>query len=146
MGAVIAHGGRSVFRNLERSWPLDARMAMFVLEAEGALEHEGRTRELERFVCRVGARLKPMNDARLGMLDVFIRDVSAEHAGFISSHAVDVGASCWIDFVPAEGAPVRTVCTVGRCREFMNGWFEGVIHLQPVHDVQVAERELRLAV
>jgi hypothetical protein len=82
MGIVIGHGGRIVIRlpyapqaaaERERSWPLDARLAMFVLEAqasessadddgaagdaEPAVPHQTRRRRDDRLACRFEAAL-----------------------------------------------------------------------------------------
>ena len=91
MGAAIALGGRSLFRNLDRTWPLDARMAMFVLEAGGQDPQFVRERHSPRQACRIIATVCGSDPRSLAHWIVYIRDMNDGHLGFISQTNLTVG-------------------------------------------------------
>src|SRR5262245_22534841 len=113
MGLAMGQGCPDTFVNLEQTWPLDARMAVFLLEAEGDVVPQIYPRELDRFPCRVRARLMRVKDKMLQFVEVFVRDLSIGHVGFVSSEPLEVGAIYQLDFTPGS-KPVHVSCVVGR--------------------------------
>jgi len=134
-GSPPAKGIRNSESDGERAWPLDARLALFMLESACA-EHAAQSnapapRSLDRFSCRVRARLWRIQDGAVERAEVFVRDLSAAHAGFVTDHPIEVGGTFVLDFAPEPGSPQRVSCVVGRCRPFMDDdrWHEGVLHI-----------------
>jgi PilZ domain len=129
MQAQIEHEYPTPRLNRERTWPLDARMAMFVLEAGGAGPTFTRHRSVPRHACRIMGTLCNDDPKSLTHSIVYVRDISDGNLGFISQHNLPIGQTVWLNCTVNEGAPVRTPCRIGRSRAFMKGWHEGVLHL-----------------
>jgi len=148
MELLIGQGRRSQFLDLEESWPLDARMALFLLESAGETTNGTfADRTLDRFGCRVRARLVRICDGRPESFEIFVRDLSVGHVGFVSQKPLDVGGEYQLHFTPAD-ASLQIPCVVGRSREFTDGWREGVLYLHTAQAAaeSIAEPPLRLAV
>ena len=146
MELFTGHGRRSRFLDLEESWPLDARMALFLLESAGQATGASISgRVLDRFPCRVRARLVRISDGRPESIEIFIRDLSTAYAGFLSSQPLNCDDEYQLHFTPSE-APLQISCLVGRSREFTDGWHEGVFRLHASRLAQVAISPFRLAV
>jgi len=141
MGLTIGQGSPPTTIDQESDWPLDARMALFVLEAEGRWVEAGVARELDRQRCRVRARVMRVNLGKPHASEIFIRDLSVTHIGFISSVPLEISAEYEVDFT--QTTPARVTCITRRCRQFTRGWYEGVLTLQ---QSQAAESEWRVAV
>ena len=175
MGIVIGHGRRIVIRlsdepieQRERALPLDARLAMFVLEAEAAdADDSPRPRFLrrdKRLSCRFAAALlyarsdapAPADTLSAASLtesaSVYVRDISPGHAGFVSRHLLpgDAGQICWLQLEQADGTSVTLRGQIERYRPFMDGWHEGVIRFELEADEsaqsQSDDQALRIAV
>lgn len=117
----------------ERTWPLDARMAMFVLEAGGQpdpVEHAAveRNRSTERQPCRMVGTVCDNRDLH-GHAIVYVRDLADRHIGFICQNSLPVGKTVWLHCSTDDGKTLRTPCQIGRSRQFMSGWNEGVLHV-----------------
>src|SRR5438132_8427221 len=109
----------------ERAWPLDARMAMFVLEAGGADPQFTRERAAPRQACRIIATLCGDDPHALAQTIVYVRDMNDGHFGFISQVHLPVGATMSLHCSTDQGGAIRTACEIGRSRPFMTGWNEG---------------------
>jgi len=114
----------------ERAWPLDARMAMFVLEAGGHGPQFVRDRAEERQSCRIIGTVCDSDRASLKHSIVYVRDVTPRHMGFICQSPLPVGTTVWLNCSDENGQSIRTPCRVGRARQFMSGWTEGVLDLE----------------
>ena len=135
MGTTIRHGSPTLrLPDTQRLWPLDARTAMFVLEAGGDDSQVMRERSAERRSCRAHATVH--RDLQDGSSDrtIYLRDLSHQCVGFISADALKPGEHIRFSFADAAELPGRFGTQIGgqvrRSREFMNGWFEGVIELE----------------
>src|SRR5436309_1359030 len=106
MGLTIGPGSPPALIDQEPSWPLDARMALFVLEAEGQQLESGAAREIDRQRCRVRARVMRVNLGKPQASEIFIRDLTVSHIGFISNVPLEIGAECEVDFTQATPARV----------------------------------------
>jgi hypothetical protein len=133
--------------NDEQSWPLDLRMAMFLLESEGPPVQHGADRAGERFICRIRARVMRATDTGIEHVEIFLRDVNETHVGFVSAKALEVGADYELDLQPADGeAQSSAVCAVVRSRCFMGGWHEGALQIHKRQPMTSAAPILRIAV
>lgn len=113
----------------ERTWPLDARMAMFVLETGGQDPQVTRDRSAPRHPCRIMGTVVTDNPKALGQKIVYVRDMNTGHLGFISQNELPVGAKLLLNCLGDHGVPERMVCKVSRSRSFMKGWHEGVLRV-----------------
>lgn len=133
MPALIGHGrqiGQLGQLDRERAWPLDARMAMFVLEAGGFQPEVIRSRHNDRMPCRNQATLVAASRAGgLTEATIYIRDYNDGHIGFISELELPMDALVWMHLTTDAGEVIQTPCRIGRSRPFMAGWYEGVLHL-----------------
>jgi len=134
--------------DLEQTWPLDARMALYLLESETTeTSQPARTaspRNLARTACRVRAKLVRVCDGRPECVEMFVRDLSVGHIGFVCTSPLQCGDEYQLNFTPSD-LPVQISCVVGRCRGFIDGWNEGVLHLHAAN-AQANQAPLRLAV
>jgi len=113
----------------ERAWPLDARMAMFVLEAGGADPQSTRDRIEPRQPCRIIGTLRGPDPRSPTHSIVYVRDTAPGYMGFICQSDLPVGSTVWLNCATEDGQSVRTQCHIGRSRAFMQGWNEGVLQL-----------------
>lgn len=113
----------------ERAWPLDARMAMFVLEAGGHAPESMLERHEPREACRIIATVCGQDPRSLTHSIVYVRDITPGHMGFICQSELPVGTTLSLNCVTEDGQTVRSACQIRRSRSFMKGWHEGVLHL-----------------
>jgi hypothetical protein len=160
MRLVPGHGRPDEITKLESAgesgWPLDARVALFMLESACEVqtacpESPSWPRALDRFRCRVRGWLRRRNRGAIESEEIYLRDISTAHAGFITHQPLEIGGEYVLEFAPAGRSPMCVTCTVGRCRPFMDGgqWSEGVLHLhQGVAQEAASElnRPVRIAV
>ena len=128
---VLSHKRSSIPpQYLERTWPLDARMAMFVLEAGGQDPQPVRDRSAPREPFRMIATLTDRDQRKPSHATVYVRDRTPQHLGFICQNELPVGSTVWLDCASEDGHAFRTPCEVARLRPFMSGWHEGVLHVR----------------
>ena len=60
---------------------------------------------------------------------VYIRDMTDGHLGFISQSNLPVGQTLVLHCASEDGQTLRTECRIGRARQFMQGWNEGVLEM-----------------
>jgi len=116
------------FRDTQTSWPMDARAALFVLEAGGPTEQYFDRREFDRTPCHVEATACSADDpASLAHLILYTRDINTMSLGFVIAQNLPVGSHVQVNLT-LNDRPVQLIGTIGRSRLFMEGWFEGVLH------------------
>src|SRR3954463_5915372 len=98
----------------ERAWPLDARMAMFVLEAGGQDPQFIHERESERQACRIIATVCGQDPRSLTHSIVYVRDISDGLLGFICQSSLAVGKTVVLHCVDETGRSHRLPCRIGR--------------------------------
>ena len=113
----------------ERAWPLDARMAMFVLEAGGCGPEFIRDRAHPRQACRIMGTVCDSGPRSLAHSIVYVRDLTPGHMGFICQSDLPVGSTVTLNCTAEEGGLVHAECQIGRSRRFMRGWSEGVLRV-----------------
>jgi len=59
---------------------------------------------------------------------LYTRDANARGIGFVSAQRVPLGHGGVITARSPSGETVTANCTVFRCREVADGWFEGAIY------------------
>jgi hypothetical protein len=56
---------------------------------------------------------------------LYTRDVDPRGLGFITPHRLPLGYGGWVELFTPRGHKTRIQCTLLRCRQAVNGWFEG---------------------
>ncbi len=116
------------FRDTQTAWPMDARTALFVLEAGGSTEQYFDRRDSDRTPCHVEATACSADDpAQLGQFILYTHDIDSLHLGFVAAQNLAVGSHVQVNLTLNDQS-FQLTGTIGRCRHFMEGWFEGVIH------------------
>ena len=96
------------------------------LPAVGAGADRRRSRRLDH---RVRAELTLFADAPgTPPWVLFTRDVDPKGVGFITRHPVPLGYGGWLELLAPDGQTLRATVTTFRCREAVNGWYEGALH------------------
>jgi hypothetical protein len=111
-------------RQQEQSWPLEVRLALFVLEAGADLAGEQaclsspdhdpqqstrtRPRRGAREMCRIRAKLVPLTNGAgpssgtpHETANIYLRDTSDAFAGFICDQPLEIGAPFWLSLPTA---------------------------------------------
>jgi hypothetical protein len=115
------------FRDTQSAWPMDARAAMFVLEANGSAEQYFDRRESDRTPCHVDATAcSAAEPAQLAEFILYTRDIDALNLGFVTAQNLAIGSHVQVNLTLDE-RKVQLTGTIARCRYFMEGWFEGVV-------------------
>lgn len=112
-------------------WPLEIRALLGALSKPSAA------------VAARDRRAKPRNDFRaLGTLwimqkkrpvaaiPIYLRDYAAGAVSFVGQSCFTVQQPVELEARLADGTLRRVPCTVSRCRQFREGWFEGVLKVQ----------------
>ena len=129
MQAILEQRSHFLPHDRERTWPLDARMAMFVLEAGGQDPQFIRHRQSERHVCRMMATVCGPDPRLLAHWVIYIRDMNDGHLGFISQSNLPIGERVIVHCATEDGQTVRIECQIRRSRPFMQGWNEGMLEV-----------------
>jgi hypothetical protein len=111
----------------ESPWPREVDLILSAMEAaEGA--HADR-REHTRLPYRVRAELSLFSDAPgTGPWTLYTRDVNARGLGFVTPHRLPLGYGGCIELMTPRGRKLRVHCTLFRCREAVQGWFDGALY------------------
>ena len=129
MQAILEQRSHLLPYDRERTWPLDARMAMFVLEAGGQDPQFIRQRQSERHPCRIIATVCGPDPRSLAHGIIYVRDMNDGHLGFICQNNLPIGERVMVHCATEDGQTVRLECQVWRSRPFMQGWNEGMLQV-----------------
>lgn len=109
----------------ETLWPREVDLILSAMEAatdESLLNRRQQTRQS----YRVRAELSLFAYGPLvPPIILYTRDVSPEGLGFITRERVTLGYNGMVKFVAPNGETISAQCAVYRCREAVNGWYEG---------------------
>ena len=147
MELVTGQGRPAPGVDSEQTWPLDARMALFLLESEGPPVQQSSQRASERCTCRIQAQVMRASETGIEHVEIFLRDLSDSHMGFVSNRPLEVGATYELN-LHATGDKLATAarCVVLRSRSFMTDWHEGALQLVRRQQSAGAHPMLRIAV
>ena len=102
---------------------------MIISSLEAAHGGHDNRRKLARQPHRVVATLQLFSDESGAVpWTLYTRDVNARGIGFISDRRVPLGHGGVLELAAPTGEIVTVNCTVFRCREISQGWFEGAIY------------------
>jgi hypothetical protein len=117
-------------------WPAEVDMILSAMEAV-SLESADNRRRGTRSAYRVCAQLRLFADMPLTPpTPLYTRDLHARGIGFITQERLPLGYGGIVDFTLPNGTPVSVHCTVYRCREAVNGWFEGALHFSRDQEIE----------
>ncbi len=87
-------------------------------------------RQAARFTYRVSAALRLYSDVPNGVPgQIFVKEVNAKGLGFLTRHRLPLGYGGILTIPsPLGGSPIKIDCTLLRCREAVQGWFEGSMY------------------
>jgi hypothetical protein len=107
-------------------WPLEIRCLFEALSRPAAVEHE--RRRGARIPCPMRARLWIARDSGdLKPIEAYLRDRDDRAVSFVTTVNLSPGQRIELEMFLPDGGSRRVPCRVGRCRQFSNGWFEGVL-------------------
>jgi hypothetical protein len=113
-------------KNSADAWPPEVDLILSALEAGGA--HEER-RRVKRMKYQVKADLRLFSDApSADSWTLYTRDVNPKGLGFITQHRLPLGYGGKLLLPSPTGQIVTIHCTLYRCRETAQGWFEGALY------------------
>jgi hypothetical protein len=114
-------------RPVDAEWPAEAEMILSAMEAAAPdVASDRRSRARSTYRTRAELRLfstMPLMDAST----LYSRDLHAAGMGFITRERLPLGYSGLVEFTTPDGRQMSVQCTVNRCREAVNGWFEGAL-------------------
>jgi hypothetical protein len=118
-----------------------AAEAEFIISALEAGSHSftgTERRKADRFRYRVTASLKLFSDSEQAPpWTIYVRDVGSGGLGFVTRHRLPLGYGGKLTINTPDGQTRTIDCTLLRCREAIQGWFEGSMHFnreQPAFD------------
>ena len=107
MQAILEQRSHLLPYDRERTWPLDARMAMFVLEAGGQDPQFIRQRQSERHPRRIIATVCGPDPRLLAHGIIYVRDMNDGHLGFICQNNLPIGERVMVHCATEDGQTVR---------------------------------------
>ena len=107
-----------------------AEFILTALEAAGGTPNDwAERRQAARIPYRVAGTLKLYSDTDAAEPWVlFTRDVSPRGLGFITPDRLPLGYGGIVEVEGPDGTPLQMECTLLRCRETVNGWYEGAVY------------------
>jgi len=126
--AASATNGASASADVTDAWTPEVDMILSAMEAANSAqtEHQSERRSSRRTPHRTLAKLSLFAQSPLlGPTVLFTRDVTTEGLGFITRERVPLGCNGLVTFTDTNGISVTRHGQVYRCREAINGWYEG---------------------
>ncbi len=109
-------------------WPSEVDLILSAMEAAyDDQEYDRRYRH--RLAYRVRAELRLFSDPDGSEPWVlYTRDVDSRGLGFITPHRLPLGYGGAVELLAPSGRKLRVECTLFRCRQSVQGWFEGALY------------------
>jgi hypothetical protein len=110
--------------------PADAEFILSALEA-GSFAGNGvkDRRKSDRVAYRVTASLKLFSDGEQAPpWTIYVRDIGPGGLGFVTKHRLPLGYGGILNITDTDGRIQTIDCTLLRCREAIQGWFEGSMY------------------
>lgn len=111
----------------EKIWPPEVDLILSAMEAAQDAECERRHRQ--RLPYRARAELRLFSDAAdAAPWVLYTRDVDSRGLGFITPHRLPLGYGGTLALLAPTGRKLRIPCTLFRCRQAVQGWYEGALY------------------
>ncbi|MBC7783663.1 MAG: hypothetical protein H7144_07465 [Burkholderiales bacterium] len=108
-------------------FPVEVHMILSAMEA--ARPATADRRGASRASYRTHAYLRLFSqDPLSSSTALYSRDVHPRGMGFVTRDRLPLGYGGIVELTLPNGTPVQAHCTIYRCRETVNGWFEGALH------------------
>lgn len=118
-------------------WSPEVDLILSALEA-GRGPMIGDRRGSDRQSYRTTALLKLFSDGPdAAPWTLFTRDVDAKGIGFITRHRLPLGYGGIVRLELANGEELEANCTLLRCRQAVQGWFEGSLYFNRPQQVRL---------
>jgi hypothetical protein len=106
--------------------PPQVELIISALEAGRYAAHERRGARRNRY--RVLGWLRLFSDAKHAIpWALYTRDVNARGLGFVTAHRLPLGYGGILELPHPEAGLMEIPCTLFRCRQAAEGWYEGVV-------------------
>ena len=117
-------------------WPAEVELILSAMDAGRDNDAYADRRTVTRIPYRVRGELRLFSDpSGTAPWMIYTRDVDRRGLGFITSHRLPLGYGGWVELAAPNGRMMKIHCTLFRCRQAVEGWFEGALYFnreQPV--------------
>jgi hypothetical protein len=127
-------------------WPHEVEMMISAMEAARPAVRD--RRKQHRNTYRAVATLRLYVDGDTPRV-LYTRNVDSRGIGFISQKRLPLGYGGTVELRAPDGQTVQATCTIFRCREMVNGWYEAALSFNteqwlfdPIS--QIPERSMRI--
>ena len=109
-----------------QAWPAEVDIILSAMEAGQSIRSDRRDGGRSLHHTRADLRLFSENPLS-PPTPLYTRDISPAGIGFITRERLPLGYSGVVNFQQEDGSKVSLACTIFRCREAINGWYEGAL-------------------
>jgi hypothetical protein len=114
-----------------KSWPMEVRALLGSLETEAYVERNRREASpRRRYQTQATLWFKDANN-QPQPTTVYTRDVTARSLAFLTQQPLKSGQSIVLEIATGDGAQRMIQGHIRRCRQFRDGWYEGVLQIPP---------------
>ena len=111
-------------------WPAEVDLIMSAMEAARPVPDR---RQASRVRHRVRAELRLFSDlTTMPPRVLFTRDCTVRGIGFICPTPLPLGYGGKVELESPDGQTIRAHCTIYRCRQTAQGWYEGMLSFNTV--------------
>jgi hypothetical protein len=114
-----------VGERVDSTWPREVELMISALEAAHRSPRNRRKRY--RTQHRTVATLRLFVDGDGRPRTVYTRNVDSRGAGFLSPERLPLGYGGTVEMLTPSGDTVIANCTIFRCSEIVNGWYEAAL-------------------
>jgi hypothetical protein len=107
-------------------WPMEVRALFAALTRPSQIPRDRRSRP--RADCHARALLRVAQARTATGVEIYLRDYDDRAVSYVTREMVPVDRNMVLELTDVHGRQRHIVCRVGRCRQFREGWFEGVLH------------------
>jgi hypothetical protein len=125
-GTIKLHPPDATTSAAKPLWPAEVDVILSAMDAGGGGDEH---RIQSRLPYRVRGELTLFSDPEGAEPWVlYTRDADQRGLGFITPHRLPLGYGGWINLLAPGGRKIRIQCTLYRCRQTVQGWYEGALH------------------
>lgn len=107
------------------SWPADVEMMISAIEAGQRTPRDRRKRY--RLAHRSVATLRLFVDGDGPSRTIYTRNADSRGVGFLSQERLPLGYGGTVELRTPSGISLTANCTIFRCCEMVNGWYEAAL-------------------
>ncbi|MBV8782238.1 MAG: PilZ domain-containing protein [Phycisphaerae bacterium] len=130
---IVVLPGRSMKR--DTCFPAEVEMILSAMAAgreayrreHGDDLYDRRSNERQEYHVRASLRLFSDRPGAAPWL-LYVRDADSRGLGFITPHRLPLGYGGNVELAASNGLSICVPCTICRCREAVQGWYEGALN------------------